>query len=277
MALGNSVKIDGVWKSIANAKINIDNSWRQIGKKYLYKNAIWNPIEIAYGNAVKARGPLNYWRLGELSGSIAYDEMGVLDGTYSNINTYGVSGPPEVNDGNLCPHFQSTYSTQMVVPYTSAYSVPVQNSLVFECWFKVDVLSSYHMIFQKWGPGSAFDDVFVCQVINSTNRINFILFCSNETSINVTTTKSISADTWYYLVIVYNNKTVTVYVNNTIWATGSNTSFSGTIKDYFVPLYFAQLQDYGPTRSMNGYIDEFAIYNYDWYTDLTNKDWYNFL
>lgn len=45
-----------------------------------------------YRAAVLATNPLAYWRLGETSGTVARDEMGLNHGTYVNAPTLGVPG-----------------------------------------------------------------------------------------------------------------------------------------------------------------------------------------
>lgn len=45
-----------------------------------------------YRAAVLNTSPIRYWRLGELSGTIAVDQMGVGDGTYSPVPTLGTTG-----------------------------------------------------------------------------------------------------------------------------------------------------------------------------------------
>ena len=45
-----------------------------------------------YRAAVLATNPVGYWRLGEASGTVAVDQMGVNNGTYVNAPTLGATG-----------------------------------------------------------------------------------------------------------------------------------------------------------------------------------------
>lgn len=48
--------------------------------------------KIRYGKLMLATSPVNYWRLGDASGTTAVDEMGVNNGTYVGTPTLGAAG-----------------------------------------------------------------------------------------------------------------------------------------------------------------------------------------
>ena len=62
----------------------------------------------AYENEILANGALSYWRLNETNGTIAYDYIGGLNGTYGANTTNGVPGPSD-------PPFAGFESTNLAV------------------------------------------------------------------------------------------------------------------------------------------------------------------
>ena len=271
---GNSVLVGSDWKPFGNALVNIGGVWRQAGKKYVYQNGQWNDIQIAYGNAVIAREPINYWRLGESAGPTAYDEMGNLDGTYTNFDG-GYSSTSEVNDNDTCCHFASNNYIQCPDP-GNPYSVPVEGSLLIELWINLSSISSQsHYFINKWQGVPAAEKTFYVQG-NSGGYLEFNVHDSSGNILITQTSSACSTGQWYYCVFLYKNKTSTIYVNGTSWGTNSNASFTGTLAPSSSVVSIGRPEQFTIYWS-NTYIDEIAIYDYDWYTPLTNKDWYNYL
>ncbi len=90
-----------------------------------------------YYNSIMSLSPMAYWRLGESSGTTAFDETGTHHGTYVNNPTLGESGLL-VGDGDTAVTFEPTeYVT--VVPITGVQS--------FSCLFKsFDTTADYQAL-----------------------------------------------------------------------------------------------------------------------------------
>lgn len=87
-------------------------------------------VQSAYSAAVKALNPTGYWRLGETTGSVAVDEMGLTNGAYNGAPVLGASsllvndpanksvtfgGTDQRAQFGLTSHFQ--YSTGTIVAW----------------------------------------------------------------------------------------------------------------------------------------------------------------
>ena len=75
-----------------------------------------------YKWAVKALGPLGYWRLGEASGTTAVDQMGAYNGTYVNAPTLGAAGLL-AGDPTTAAVFTATQSVTTAVLPLASFSV----------------------------------------------------------------------------------------------------------------------------------------------------------
>jgi hypothetical protein len=97
-----------------------------------------SPTAGSYAEAVLTNGPVNYWKLGESSGTTAFDSFGGLDGTYTNGVTLGVPGGLPYGGAGTAVDFDGT-SGQILLngsgipaPWTAIFWVlrtdPIQQS-----------------------------------------------------------------------------------------------------------------------------------------------------
>jgi hypothetical protein len=281
----SKINIGNDWKTISNSHVMSGGIWRPVSSNAVYTGGSWKYSPSAspatYGQAVLDRNPLNYWRFGESSGSTIIDATGNLDGTYVNSPTLGVSGPSAVNDGNTCVYtnHENGYGSLGV---DSSWSIPVTGTFLIECWvylkeFDYTPSLKYHQIFSKWGPLA---DGWLFEVENR----DYLTYPRPRMRMNDQTGSSITLqddsnyinyDQWHYYVYLFNNKTLTMYIDGVARVSDSNSSMGGDIRNNTDPLYICRL--YGSSRYLYGYLDEMAIYNYDWYTGLAHKDWWNYL
>ena len=82
--------------------------------------------------AVLTNGVVNYWRLGESSGAIAFDSYGGLDGLYTNGVTLGVPGGLPFGGGDTAANFDGA-SGQIILNPVAAVdnSIPAPWTAVF--------------------------------------------------------------------------------------------------------------------------------------------------
>ena len=91
------------------------------------------PPSSAYGRAIATDRPLGWWRLGETSGSVAVDQMGANNGTYSASGvTLGQTGLV-ATDPNKAAAFNGS-SGSVAIPPASLFSLG--RAITLEAWIK---------------------------------------------------------------------------------------------------------------------------------------------
>lgn len=97
-------------------------------------------MSLAYREAVLAKNPVAYWRLGESTGTVAADETGNgHDGTYVGNPVLGQPGAIS-DDPNSAVQF--TGASYVEIPTSPDFSQPTSgNGLTVEAWMRPDTLS----------------------------------------------------------------------------------------------------------------------------------------
>ena len=106
-------------------------SWSNSPTSYSYQ---WQRCS-SYSATTIADDPVGYWRLGESSGSTAYDASGYgNNGTYSNVT---LGGPSAIGSSNGEVDTGTTYNgTSSKVTVSSSYSLNPRSALTVEGWIK---------------------------------------------------------------------------------------------------------------------------------------------
>ena len=121
-------------------------------------------------------------------------------------------------------------------------------------WVNVQTLSQDQVIFSGIGTG-------IHIILFSTNYLYCYLPSGTGLNrISLNTPYSLSSNTWYYITVIFqSNGTCSLYVNNSLAQTTSNSggwgSFTGT--QFSLGTY-----DHSTSSAFNGYIDDLRIYNY---------------
>jgi concanavalin A-like lectin/glucanase superfamily protein len=99
-----------------------------------------NAMSLAYRDAVLAKSPVAYWRLGEAAGPTAVDETGNgHDGIYINNPTFGQTGAIR-GDSNTAVQFNGMNYVE--IPDSADFSQPTSsNGLTVEAWMRPDALA----------------------------------------------------------------------------------------------------------------------------------------
>jgi hypothetical protein len=99
-----------------------------------------NEMSLTYRDAVLAKNPIAYWRLGDAAGPNAHDETGNgHDGTYIGNPKFGQPGAIH-GDSNTAVQFNG--SNYMEIPDSSDFSQPTSSKgLTVEAWMRPDALS----------------------------------------------------------------------------------------------------------------------------------------
>ena len=205
----------------------------QIQSHYL---ARYNVIPDSYPAKVLASQPSNYWRLGELSGTVAKDEVGGVNGTINGGVTLGQSGI----DGSM--YFDGTIASTAI----SMVGVSLPLICTIEGWIKPTYLISHHAMFSTRGTttnGFLFG-------IRSPGWIS--CYSDNSTPVEIVHPTTVILNTWNHIVFIRNGTTVTIYLNGI--------PFTAPQTHVALSSVSARISDAGQGNVFHGFIDEVAIY-----------------
>lgn len=223
-----------------------------------------------YGISVAARSPKSYWRFGESSGTTAVDEMGGVNLSYLNTFSLGNAGADGVNDSNTSVRF-TEYGKLYASISSTYYTQAATGSFVIDAWVKrVDNSTVQKQIFNVITGASTSN--FILRVLGSGDGHALSCYIRDTTgSQTITVTGgTITQNVWHYVVAVYNNKTLNLYLDGTLVGTGTNTNLNTLF-------YNTTLINNSSYAGSDFYLDELCFTEHDWYTGLTHKDWYNYL
>jgi Concanavalin A-like lectin/glucanases superfamily/Calcineurin-like phosphoesterase len=209
----------------------------------------------SYSGVVLADGPVSYWRLGEQSGTTAFDSVtGSNNGTYNSGTTLGVPGAI-VSDTNSAA---AVNGTSGYVSVADNPNLDITGDMTLEMWAKPGLLNgTTQTILQKGTSANAAGPGWQYRVsITSANQWKAILFVGSASIAVIDTIDTLSTSRWDYLVEVRSGSTMTFYVNRQ--PVGS-TSISGPTNSTNGMLAFGRAGGYS-NYYYNGSIDEVAIY-----------------
>ena len=204
-----------------------------------------------------ALNPLAYWRLGE-STPVAVDCWGGNNGQYVNAVQHVVPGALSINDDG-CVQLTGSGSS-VVVPAGSAFdNFSTTNQFTLMAWVKPGVLTSgAQRVFSTYEStnytgGATYSGGFGFGLY--TNYLRFSAF--GVADLNFSFSPGFVVGSWYHIVAVYSNKTVTCYVNGTVVGT-ANTAVNALMASS-APLYLGG--NPSGSEAFTGFLDEACIYN----------------
>jgi hypothetical protein len=208
---------------------------------------------------ILADNPIMYWRLGETSGTIAYDETANhRDATYIKSPFLGLGGAI-ANDPNTAAGFNGFTQYAGWIP-TSSYS----GAFTVEAWVKEKKVHPIETFFDTRTKTAEFSFDFKFDTV-AGKELHFDVGDGTQWLSNSSVPFNFKAHVWYYLAAVVTNTGATFYVNGA--AIGSDT-YSGT------PLLFdaAHRVQIGTNSRyddewFHGAIDEVAVYDYELSSD----------
>lgn len=187
-------------------------------------------------------GLVAYWRLGESSGTTAFDEVGSLDGT----NTGGVVGQTGALTGDADTCYQSTDANPMKIVIANHASLQLNAGSV-EVWFKTaDAGASYRGLV-------AMENAY--NIFLEANNIGWYDFGGGGmqgSGVDPTD------DAWHHAVLVFDSGVsngTKLYLDTAVILTGTLTNAALTS-----PLVISGYNA-GGTGRMPGFFDEVAVYN----------------
>jgi PKD repeat protein len=260
-----------------------------IGTQYKYRIYVTDPLgnQVAgdtvlftptantvspYAQAIINDAPNTYWRLGEASGTTAYDWAGFSDGVVGAGVTRGAAGAI-IGDANTATTFNGT-STSIV---SHPYSQTSPNSFSVEAWIKTTSTSGGRIIgFGDTQAGTSGDADRTVYMTNG-GQLAFGVISSNVvtgTKTTVTSSAAYNDGQWHHVVATLGSGGMSLYVDSKRvaqnaavttavdyagwWRVGgdtlngfaskpSNQNFTGSIDDvaiYSTPLSAAQIANH---------------------------------
>lgn len=212
-------------------------------------------MSTAYVGTVLTDTPVAYWRLGEPSGTTAYDASGsAFHGTYGGTVTLNQAATPIKSDNNTSALFDGS-TGNVAIP--AGLSTAGYSGFSVECWVKLAnttfvqnprLIANSHTDSDNKG--------FELYIQKSANSFNMTIG-NGSTFANANWVTTLDTN-WHHVIGTWNGTTITLYVDGTSRATASLSGTMGTPSSA-IALGYADTYngDFLP-----GSLDECAIYNY---------------
>ncbi|QES10330.1 DNRLRE domain-containing protein [Streptomyces venezuelae] len=213
----------------------------------------------AYADAVRATGPVNYWRLGDSSGAAAADEMSAGgNGSYRDGVTLG--GVGAFLDGDDGAATLDGSKGAVAVPAESVYDA---TSLSVELWFRTDKPSGVLLGLQNAELGATPTMWNASLLVDGEGKLRGHLWDGPSAGWPVMGGVKVTDNTWHHVVITGGPAGQSLYLDGA--RIGSK---SGVVKPetlvhaYLGAGYSSEAWDgqARATRFFNGRIDEAAFY-----------------
>ncbi len=210
-----------------------------------------------YRDVILGDNPIMYWRLGETSGTIAYDETANhRDATYIHQPFLGLHGAI-ANDTNTSVGFNGCNFCNQYVGWipTSSYS----GAFTVEAWVKEKQINPVETFFDTRTKTADFSFDFKFDTL-AGKEIHFDVGDGTQWLSNSSVPFDFKRNVWYYVAAVVTTTGATYYVDGS--AIGSVT-YSGTPL-LFDPAHKVQIgtNTRYDSESFYGPIDEVAVYGY---------------
>ena len=197
----------------------------------------------------------SYWRLGETSGTTAFDSKGAYHGTYQNGVTLGAAGA--LNFPNPAASFDGVDDRVLV---GDAYDFAGTAAFSVEAWINRGTVGAA----DKWrwtvtkhtvtAPREGWTIAIAPDSSTNPQRVFFERW-SGGTLHDVYATTATVAGTWYHVVATYDGATMRIYVNGAQEGSRASTL---SLPDTTHPVRIAN--SFAGTNHFDGRIDEVAVY-----------------
>lgn len=199
------------------------------------------PVTSSYADAVRADGPIGYWRLGDPAGSAAADSSGNgRTGTYSG----GVTHPAgAVGDGDTAAGFDGSTGK---VSVADAAALRLNGSFSLEFWGRLDAFANTYPGLLVKGASSTADGYLVWY--SSNGQLNF-----KRNNLSVSTPTGALTAGWRHYAVTYDGATLRWYVDGAQAAASARSypASAGT-----APLQLGRGDEFGKQS-----LDEVALYD----------------
>lgn len=218
--------------------------------------------QAAYMDAVLSHDPINYWRLGESSGTTAFDLVGEQHGTYHN--GMGLGEPGLLPDDTAARFYTNHRPGYVEVPHADSLLLD-DGTISF--WFMDTGTLSQAGLFSK--DSSNYDTGGHLTMYTDSSRFNVRL--QSTSASHFVESDPIQLDTWYNAVFTFGDEGMNLYMNGVLvdtdpYAGGLGTTSGGT--GNFEPLVFGanswgsgNLVSTPLKEYFSGVIDEVVIFD----------------
>jgi hypothetical protein len=207
----------------------------------------------AYLRHMATMPPLNWWRLGEPSGTTATDAMGARNGTYQGSPTLGAAGAMTTDSDTAVTLNGSSQWVDV-----GAYQLAGLSEFTIAAWGKTSYSGASQKIYaERKADGTG---AWVLFYLNTSGRPVFQYRDNAGTSDTITVSSGNYADgAWHHFAVTKFGTAIVIYVDGVSAKTGTltaNNTLSGTIlakigKDAYDGHYFT------------GSLDEVMLWNMD--------------
>jgi PKD repeat protein len=185
----------------------LDPHGNTTGTEWTAFTASTGVVGTAYDDAVIDDNPVDYWPLGEASGSTAFDWSGVSDLTLGTGATRAVAGP-NLTTATNATRFSGTGTGRGV----STQSVPGPQVFTVEAWFKTDSNTGGKIVGFGSSASTANSGSYDRHVyLEPSGRVTFGLYPGGVRT--VTSTKSYNDNAWHHVVASLGLDGQTLYVD----------------------------------------------------------------
>lgn len=217
-----------------------------------------NTLATGYQPTVLGDGPIGYYRLSTLQGTVADDLSG-------NGNTGTIVNSPTLGVGTLLTDSAYIDTIDSAITFASASSqdITLPTSMIptgaspwsLECWFKLASVpaSGSHQTLMGWGASTGNQKFGVLNL--SSNGTTWHLVCS--TNNGDISSGNLSTGTIYHAVGTYDGTSTRLYLNGSLVAGPTAFTLSLTATLAQIASYTAYSSSY-----LNGTLDEVAFYTF---------------
>ena len=211
-----------------------------------------------YAAVATSLNPLGYWRLGEDSGTVAFDYWGGHPGVY--VNSYANSSPGALtDDDDGCVQLYGAGSYVRMLETNAFGFTGTTSQFTLAAWIKADSWPSTgaRIFSTRWLVGNTGGFGFG---IWNGNSYRFTAFGVTDIAQGLPT---LSLGQWYHIAAVCSNNTVYFYLNGTYQGAGNTVLGAAGIKPTPYPLQLGGNPNFSAAADeepFSGQIDEAAVF-----------------
>lgn len=178
------------------------------------------------------------------NGTLSLVVDGIVQGYGSSTFPIGVTGPTWASEGDFYGEFDSSSSQ---VNGVDSVTLDIVNEITLSVWAKPLDVSKNRIFNKKW----------TYAIYTESDDVKFLIYNSTNNGNILTSTDSVSVDSWFNIVGVCNGSNLTIYVDGDFKVSSIMSqvdSIRNSTYDYFVG-------GIGGSELWNGSIDELRVYN----------------
>jgi len=207
---------------------------------------------MSYYDNIKALNPLSYWRLGENSGTLAVDDMGVNAGTYINSPVLGVEGLIR-NDINTAIELQRTNDQHVDL---NPFLIPAEPAMSCVTMFTPSVIGSNYTLFGDMNStGTAKYSRVTLQIRDS--KWGIFLGNGSVEWFDHNIPHNLVAGMTYHIAYVIDGTSVKIYLNGELVYDRTSSVSLGTVGTHYWKI--GRMGDAG-SSNFAGVIDDVALF-----------------